>query len=170
MNIIDLKVQIERLVTTIEDLIHDDIGYALLEDIKHSLSYLYEGIDLYEEAEHKWIYDPKERFEYLKRHILELSDYLSYSDDHIKKLLSLCENYLVESGFELPVEESESTTDEDQFSQPSMKLVIDHGSASQKYIADLLSDISVLYKLSGGSGINYSLDNIYYIDKMEDGA
>jgi len=40
-------------------------------------------------------------------------------------------------------------------------IAIDPGSASQELVADILSDISILYRLSGGSGINFSLLEIH---------
>jgi hypothetical protein len=41
-----------------------------------------------------------------------------------------------------------------------LRLVIDPGTAPPEFIADILSDISLLYRLSGGSGIKFSFDEI----------
>jgi ATP-dependent Clp protease ATP-binding subunit ClpA len=39
-----------------------------------------------------------------------------------------------------------------------LTLIIDHGSAPSEVIADILSDISLLYRKAGGAGINFVID------------
>lgn len=46
-----------------------------------------------------------------------------------------------------------------QYMEP-LRLLIDPGTAPPEFIADILSDISLLYRLSGGSGINFTFDEI----------
>ncbi len=41
-----------------------------------------------------------------------------------------------------------------------LRLLVDPGTASPEFIADILSDISMLYKIEGGSGIEFRLKNV----------
>ena len=41
-----------------------------------------------------------------------------------------------------------------------LKLIIDQGTAPDEVVADILSDISILYRLQGGSGINFELEGV----------
>lgn len=44
--------------------------------------------------------------------------------------------------------------------KPKITINVKKGDASPEVIADLLSEISILYRKTGGSGINFSLENI----------
>jgi len=41
-----------------------------------------------------------------------------------------------------------------------LHLLIDQGNASDEEVADLLSDISILYRMQGGAGINFEIEGI----------
>ena len=44
--------------------------------------------------------------------------------------------------------------------QNQLKLIIDPGTAPPEFVADFLSDISILYRMKGGSGINFTIENV----------
>lgn len=48
-----------------------------------------------------------------------------------------------------------------------IEITIDKGAASSEMVADLLSNISLLYRLDGGSGINFETVNISSPEKVE---
>ncbi|MBW4888481.1 hypothetical protein KXQ82_02090 [Mucilaginibacter sp. HMF5004] len=46
----------------------------------------------------------------------------------------------------------------------SISIILDRGTANDSDIADILSDISLLYKMKGGSGVNFELVGVKAID------
>jgi ATP-dependent Clp protease ATP-binding subunit ClpA len=81
---------------------------------------------------------------------------------------SRCKRHLVKIGFddlEKLAKEVEQISDSTSPSLPSLRLLIAPGTAPVEAIADILSDLSVLYRLKGGSGINFDLDSVFAIDE-----
>jgi hypothetical protein len=50
---------------------------------------------------------------------------------------------------------------------PALVLRVDPGSAPPEEIADILSDISLLYRKMGGSGINFTPQGIHFLAAVE---
>ncbi|MEM9340923.1 MAG: hypothetical protein AAGA66_19465, partial [Bacteroidota bacterium] len=51
----------------------------------------------------------------------------------------------------------------------SLNLTIDYGSAPPEVVADILADISLLYQLEGGSGLEFSFDGVYQLEGQNHG-
>jgi len=52
------------------------------------------------------------------------------------------------------------------FSKNDINFVINKGLADQQLINEILTDISLLYRLNGGSGINYSIERIHSLEEI----
>lgn len=48
-------------------------------------------------------------------------------------------------------------------SYPPLRLFVDPGQAPDEVIAEILSDLSLLYRLKGGSGITFELENVHLL-------
>ncbi len=53
------------------------------------------------------------------------------------------------------------------FEEPHLLVIVDPGAASKEQIADVLSDLSILYEMEGGSGLSYSFDEVKILDHEE---
>jgi hypothetical protein len=51
----------------------------------------------------------------------------------------------------------------DSAADPILRVIVDPGAASAKEIADVLSDLSILYRRIGGSGINFTPDDAHVL-------
>ena len=47
----------------------------------------------------------------------------------------------------------------------TLSITVDPGTAPPEDIADVLSDLSILYRKMGGSGINFSLKGIHIVEE-----
>lgn len=92
-------------------------------------------------------------------------NYVPKGSDHLNDFKSL---------LDIPASERRITKLDPELPDPileelaDLELVIDAGTASDQQIADVLSDLSLLYRAVGGSGINFTLSGVYELSEIED--